>query len=524
MSISLRYDSRRQPVLARQMVATSQPLATQAGLEIMRRGGNAIDAAIATAITLTVVEPTSNGLGSDAFAMVWHEGTLHGINASGRSPKRLQPDELPDGRMPSLGWLTVTVPGAVSAWMRLSERFGDLPFDCLFDAAIDYARNGFPVSPLTASSWSRASKRYADFQEWQRVFAPGGKTPGAGDVFRNPDQARTLEKIAQTAGKDFYEGALAERIASVSQRDGGVLHLDDMTSHQPLDTDVMQVDFAGSQVHEMPPNGQGIAALIGLGILDQLDNADGDPDDPHVIHRQIESMKIGLSDAFRIVTDPDKVPEDPNELLKTSRLQRHADSIGTNATNLTFPWPEWSSTVYLATADSKGNMVSFIQSNFEGFGSGVVVEGTGIAMQNRATGFNPDPDHPGGISGSTRPFHTIIPGFVTRADQAEMAFGVMGGPMQAQGHLQLAYRCLAAGQNPQEGLDAPRWRLLGGRRVVVEPGIPKSVIAQLVDRGHEVSVADVRSVRFGGGQAVQRHADAWLGASDSRRDGQAAGF
>lgn len=524
MSLSLRYDSRRQPVLARQMVATSQPLAAQAGLEIMRRGGNAIDAAIATAITLTVVEPTSNGLGSDAFAMVWHDGNLHGINASGRSPKRLRHDELPDGRMPSLGWLTVTVPGAVSAWMRLSERFGELPFARLFDAAVDYARNGFPVSPLTAASWSRASARYVDFAEWQRVFAPDGNTPAAGEIFRNPDQARTLEKIANTGGTDFYEGELAERIASVSQRDGGVLHLDDMTSHQPLDTDVMQADFAGYQVHEMPPNGQGIAALIGLGILDQFEVADDDPDDPDVIHRQIESMKIGLTDAFRVVTDPDKMPEDPSELLKTSQLQKHAESIGVKAMDLEFPWPEWSSTVYLATADSKGNMVSFIQSNFEGFGSGVVVDGTGIAMQNRATGFNPDPDHPGGISGSTRPFHTIIPGFVTRADQAEMAFGVMGGPMQAQGHLQLAYRCLKAGQNPQEGLDAPRWRLLGGRRVAVEPGISKSVIAQLMDRGHEVTVADIRSVRFGGGQAIQRHADAWLGASDSRRDGQAAGF
>ncbi len=524
MSLSLRYDSRRQPVLAGHVVATSQPLATQAGLEIMRRGGNAIDAAIATAITLTVVEPTSNGLGGDAFAMIWHEGQLHGINASGRSPERLGRHELPDGRMPSLGWLTVTVPGAVSAWMKLSDRFGQLPFDSLFDAAIEYAGHGFPVSPMTSASWARAADRYVAFPEWQRVFAPGGNTPAAGEIFRNPDQARTLRQIAETSGKAFYEGELAERITSISKRDGGLLRMDDMIGHQPIDAETMQIDFAGAQIHEMPPNGQGIAALIGLGVLEELDVADSDPDDPIIIHKQIECMKIGLTEAFRIVADPEKLPRNPGELLDADHLRNHAASIGTAAGDLEFPWPEWSSTVYLATADSKGNMVSFIQSNFEGFGSGVVVDGTGIAMQNRATGFNPDWDHPGGVAGSTRPFHTIIPGFVTKANRPEMAFGIMGGPMQAQGHLQFVHRCEGVGQNPQEALDAPRWRLMGGRKVVVEPGVSDSVIEELEKRGHEVMTADVRSVRFGGGQAVQRHADAWLGASDSRRDGQAGGF
>ena len=524
MTISLRYDSRRQPVLAGRVVATSQPLATQAGLEIMRRGGNAIDAAIATAITLTVVEPTSNGLGSDAFAIVWHDGQLHAINASGRSPHRLERDRLPEGRMPSLGWLTVTVPGAVSAWMSLSDRFGQLPFDSLFEAAIEYATNGFPVSPLTSASWARAANRYVDFPEWQRVFAPDGDTPKPGEIFRNPDQAQTLRQIADTSGKAFYEGELAQRIASVSRRDGGLLRMDDMIDHRPIDTKTMQIDFADARVHEMPPNGQGIAALIAMGILEQLDDTSLDPDDPAVIHRQIECMKIGLAEAFRIVTDPEMLPEDPEALLAPSRLKNHADRIGSGTGDLVFPWPEWSSTVYLATADSNGSMVSFIQSNFEGFGSGVVVDGTGIAMQNRATGFNPETGHPGGIAGSTRPFHTIIPGFVTRANRPEMAFGVMGGPMQAQGHLQFIQRCLGAGQNPQEALDAPRWRLMGGRRVAIEPGVDDSVIEQLVRNGHEVVRADVRSVRFGGGQAVQRHADAWLGASDSRRDGQAAGF
>lgn len=523
MTVSLRYDSRRQPVLAGRVVATSQPLAAQAGLDIMRKGGNAIDAAIATAITLTVVEPTSNGLGSDAFAMVWHEGKLHGINASGRSPKGLVRDALPDGRVPQLGWLTVTVPGAVSAWMKLSHDFGRLPFPTLFESAIEYARDGFPVSPLTAASWSRAAKRYADFPEWQRVFSPDGRTPGTGDLFRCVDQARTLELIAESDGMDFYEGELARRMAEISKRDGGLLTLDDLRNHRVLEPEIMQVDFAGAQVHELPPNGQGIAALVGLGILEQLEHKGADPDDPDIIHQQIESMKIGLSDAFQIVTDPEKMPHDPESLLARDRLQARAKAIGKTAMSTNFPWPQWSSTVYLASADAQGNMVSFIQSNFEGFGSGVVIDGTGISMQNRATGFHPDPAHPGSVAGGARPFHTIIPGFTSRDGVPEMAFGVMGGPMQAQGHLQLAYRCLHAGQNPQEALDAPRWRFLGKRRVGVEPGTSESTISALVDRGHEIIMAEERSVQFGGGQAIQRYADAWLAASDSRRDGQAVG-
>ena len=443
MTISLRYDSRRQPVLAGRVVATSQPLATQAGLEIMRRGGNAIDAAIATAITLTVVEPTSNGLGSDAFAIVWHDGQLHAINASGRSPRRLERDRLPEGRMPSLGWLTVTVPGAVSAWMSLSDRFGQLPFDSLFEAAIEYATNGFPVSPLTSASWARAADRYVDFPEWQRVFAPDGDTPKPGEIFRNPDQARTLRQIADTSGKAFYEGELAQRIASVSQRDGGLLRMDDMIDHRPIDTKTMQIDFADARVHEMPPNGQGIAALIAMGILEQLDDTSLDPDDPAVIHRQIECMKIGLAEAFRIVTDPEMLPEDPEALLAL-RLKNHGPDRLRHG-RFVFPWPEWSSTVYLATADSNGSMVSFIQSNFEGFGSGVVVDGTGIAMQNRATGFNPETGHPGG----TLDRQDLSHDHPRLRDEGESTGdgSAMGGPMQAQGHLQFIHRCLKVRQN-----------------------------------------------------------------------------
>ena len=525
MSLSLRYDSRREPVLAERVVATSQPLAAQAGLDMMRRGGNAIDAAIATAITLTVVEPTANGIGSDAFAIVWHNGELHGLNASGRSPRGLSAEQFPDGQVPQIGWPAVTVPGAVSSWASLSQRFGLLPFTELFEPAIEYARSGFPVSPTAASGWERAARKYAEFSEWQRVFAPNGETPGAGELFRNPDQALTLQRIADSDGSDFYHGELAQRIAEVSQRDGGMLRFEDMDEHQPIETETITTSVCGAELHELPPNGQGIAALIGIGILERMGLNEIDPDDPLTIHREIEAMKIGLEDAFRIVADPDLVPESLEDVLSSKSMDARAARIDDNTTRpIVFPWPQWSSTVYLSTADHQGNAVSFIQSNYEGFGSGVVVDGTGIAMQNRASGFHPDPSHPGGIRGGVRPFHTIIPGFVTRNNAAEMAFGVMGGPMQAQGHLQFITRCLMAAQNPQEALDAPRWRLFGGLTLEIEPGISAQVIADLEARGHEITMANARTVRFGGGQAIQRHADSWLGASDSRRDGQAVGF
>ncbi|MEE2907309.1 MAG: gamma-glutamyltransferase, partial [Planctomycetota bacterium] len=390
MSVTLRYDSRRQPVLARRVVATGQPLAAQAGLDMIRRGGNAIDAAITTAITLTVVEPTANGLGSDAFGLVWHQGSLHGLNASGRSPRGMKADEYPNEVIPSLGWPSVTVPGAVSAWVTLSERFGTRPFAELFEAGIEYAQSGFPVSPQAASGWARAAERYQAFPEWQRVFAPGGQTPGVGDIFRNPDQAVTLQQIAESNGDAFYHGEIAQQIAAVSERDGGLLRFEDLDTHEPLDTTAMHVDVAGAQVHELPPNGQGIAALVALGIVDRLGLQGADPDDSLTLHRQIEAMKIGFEDAFRMVADPELLQEDPANVLSEDALDARVAMIDDHkARPITFPWPQWSSTVYLASADDQGNAVSFIQSNYEGFGSGVVIDGTGIAMQNRGTGFHP---------------------------------------------------------------------------------------------------------------------------------------
>ncbi|MCH2153115.1 MAG: gamma-glutamyltransferase family protein, partial [Phycisphaerales bacterium] len=448
-----------------------------------------------------------------------------GLNACGGSPRRLSRSSFPDGKVPQLGWDPVTVPGAVSAWSHLSRRFGRLPFSSLMEPAIAYAREGFPVSPQAAGGWARAAVRYRDFPEWQRVFAPEGRTPHAGDCFTNPDQAGTIERIAASNGNDFYHGELARRMAEISARDGGYLDFQDLDEHQPLETTPLSVSIGDAEVHELPPNGQGLAALVAMGILDRLDLNKAEPDHPLTLHLQMEAMKIGFQDAFRIISDPDLLTEDPQSVLTAEALEQRAARISrTDVIQTVFPWPQWNSTVYLATADEEGNAVSFIQSNFEGFGSGVVIDGTGIAMQNRGSGFHPDPDHPGTIAGGVRPFHTIIPGFVTRDGTAEMPFGIMGGPMQAQGHLQFISRCLLSGQNPQEAMDAPRWRLFEGKRVEVEPGTDPATIEGLSDLGHDVIMADSRTVRFGGGQAIQRLHGAWIGASDSRRDGQAVGF
>ncbi|MCP3902504.1 MAG: gamma-glutamyltransferase family protein [Planctomycetes bacterium] len=521
------YPSQRMPVFGRDVVATSQPLAAQAGLSMLQQGGNAVDAAVATAIALTVVEPTANGIGSDAFALLWHEGRLYGLNASGRSPRALTAERY-EGvtEMPRLGWDAVTVPGAISAWVELSQRFGRLPLELLFEPAIDYASEGFLVSPQTAEAWARAAARYGDRPEFARHFLPGGRAPRAGELFASDDQAETLEEIAGTAGASFYRGHLADRIVQCAAAEGGVLSREDLAEHACDWVEPLCVECAGLRVHEMPPNGQGIAALIALGVMEHLPAES--PDSADAIHLQIEAMKLALADTSRTVADPRAMEIDPAALLDSEYLAAHARLVEPErAADPGYGLDGYSSTVYLAAGDRGGQMVSFIQSNYEGFGSGVVIPGTGIAMQNRGAGFTLRAGHPNRVGGGKRPFHTIIPGFVTRlsndVEEPVMAFGVMGGPMQPQGHAQVIARIAGYGQNPQAALDAPRWRLTGGRRVLVEPGVDPDVLDDLADRGHEITVAPARTVQHGGGQVVMRLADGYVGASDSRRDGQAVG-
>lgn len=518
--------SRRMPVLARNVVATSQPLAAQAGLDVLRRGGNAVDAAIATAITLTVVEPTSNGIGSDAFAILWDGSQLHGLNASGRSPAALTPERFAGlSAMPSLGWDAVSVPGAVSAWVALSERFGALPFEALFERAIEYAEGGFPVSPITARAWSRAPARFAEYPDFQAAFLPDGRAPAAGETWRFADQARTLRMIATSRGDDFYRGPLAEAMVADARAHGALLTLGDLGAHRADWVDPIAVDYGEVRLHEIPPNGQGIAALIALGILRHTTQAECEPDGADALHLQIEAMKLALVDSARYVGDPDHLDVAASDLLDPDYLGARAATIDPKrAGDPGHGTPRAAGTVYLATGDASGMMVSFIQSNYAGFGSGVVVPGTGIALQNRGSGFVLEPGHPNRVGGGKRPFNTIIPGFLTQAGRPLAAFGVMGGFMQAQGHVQMVLRTVDGGLDPQAASDAPRWRVDGGRTVAIEPGVAEHVLQELAARGHDVVHTEGDVSNFGGAQLVWRGEDGFVAGSDHRKDGQAVGY
>ena len=519
------YPSQRMPVLARNVVATSQPLAAQAGLSMLLKGGNAVDAALAAAIALTVVEPTSNGIGSDAFAILWDGHALHGLNSSGRSPRALSPERFEGCRsMPALGWDTVTVPGAVAAWEALSRRFGALAFADLFAPAIGYATRGFPVSPITAARWRDARDRYHAFPEINRVFFPDGRAPRPGDVFRCPAQADTLAAIAATSGEAFYRGPIARAIADCAAAEGGLMTAEDLAAHRADWVEPLAMAYNGVHLHEIPPNGQGIAALIALGILRHLELQRFAADSAESLHLQIEAMKCAFAEVFRHVADIDHMPVPPAELLADDRLAAAAAGIRMDrAREEGSRMPAGGGTVYLTAADESGMMVSFIQSNYMGFGSGVVVPGTGIALQNRGLGFTLAAGHPNRVGGGKRPFQTIIPGFVTRQGRPLMSFGVMGAHMQPQGHVQMMVRIFGYGQNPQAACDAPRWHVAPDGSVQLEPGFPPDTITGLVRRGHRVSTGAPTSL-FGGGQLIHRLEDGYAAASDWRKDGQAVGF
>jgi len=379
------YKSQQMPILAQNVVATSQPLAAQAGLDALRKGGNAVDAALATAITLTVVEPTSNGIGSDAFCILWDNESqqLYGLNASGRAPQALTPERFAGmERMPVLGWDPVTVPGAVSAWVALSERFGKLPFEALFEAAIHYARDGYLVSPITAWAWARAVPRYRDFLTFGETFAPTGRAPRPGELFRCPNQAATLETIAATKGESFYHGTLAERIAAHAAATGGLMTVGDLASHEAEWVTPLSQGYHGYHLHEIPPNGQGLAALIALGILRHLDVARYPVDSADSLHFQVEAMKIAFAEAHRHIADPAWMEVAPEALLDENFLAGRARQINMDIAQ--FPKSELPTdhgTVYLTSADKNGMMVSYIQSNYMGFGSGIVIPGTGISCR-----------------------------------------------------------------------------------------------------------------------------------------------
>jgi gamma-glutamyltranspeptidase/glutathione hydrolase len=522
----LPYASRREPILARNVVATSQPLAVQAGMAMLQRGGSAIDAALAAAITLTVVEPCSNGIGSDLFAILWDGGELVGLNASGRAPAAVTPARYAGKeRIPERSWEAVTIPGAVAGWAALSQRFGSLPFADLFAPAIRYATDGYAVSPVVAAKWALAVDALPHDLGFGEHFMPKGRAPRPGEVFQSAAMARTLERIAATHGHAFYHGELAAAMVAHAKANGALHTMEDFAGHTLDWVKPLALDYDGATVHEIPPNGQGIAALIALGILRAFDLKSLPPDSVDSQHLQIEAMKLAFADAYRYVSDPTTMEFPPEALLDPGYLAARAKKIDRErAQNFGPGDPLRGGTVYLCAADERGMIVSLIQSNYQGFGSSVVVPRTGISLQNRGAGFSLVPGHPNEVRGGKRPFHTIIPGFLTQGGAPLAAFGVMGGAIQPPGHVQTLMRLLAYGMNPQAALDAPRWKLNGGVSVDLEPTASEELRAGLIARGHEIKAVADSYMDYGAGQMIVRIEGGYAAGSDPRRDGQAAGF
>jgi gamma-glutamyltranspeptidase / glutathione hydrolase len=513
----------RKPLLASNVVSTSQPLAAQAGVQMLAAGGNAVDAILATAITLSLVEPVSNGIGSDAYAILWDGRELHGLNASGRSPAAWTLDFFGGQKaMPVRGWNSVSVPGCVSAWVELHGRFGRLPFEKLFERAIQYGREGFLVSPTIAGQWDKQVPELKSQPGFAEAFMPNGHAPRAGEKFTWKAHADVLEQIARTKGEAFYRGAIAEKIEAHARQHGGAMRASDLAAHTPDRVTPLKTDYRGYTLHELPPNGQGIVALIALGILAHFDMRSHAVDGADSVHLQIEAIKLAFADVWRYVGDIDYMDVRPQQLLDRAYLKSRANLIDIRrAQNFGHGTPPKGGTVYLTAADASGMMVSYIQSNYMGFGSGVVVDG--VSLQNRGATFVLQPGHPNCVGPKKRPYQTIIPGFVTKEGVPVMSFGVMGGAMQPQGHAQVMVRIADYGQSPQAASDGPRFRFVQGMDVSVEPNYPAGTLDELQRRGHRIVTIDDYN-QFGSAQLIWKLDGGYFAASDPRRDGQAVGF
>jgi gamma-glutamyltranspeptidase/glutathione hydrolase len=551
------YLSRRLPVFAPHgVVATSEPLAAQAGLDVLRRGGNAVDAAVTAAIALTVLEPTCNGIGGDACALIWDGKTLHGLNGSGRAPAA-HTRELFTGRglkaVPQRGWLAVTVPGAPRAWHDIHRRFGRLPFQALFEPAIQYAAEGFPVTPVTALRWQAAAKIHSGALDdssllaWREVFTRDGRPPRAGELWTLPALVPTLRELASTDCQSFYSGNLAARLVDFAARTGGLLTGQDLAEHQSSWVAPIRTTYRGHELWEMPPSSQGIAALTALNILDGFDLNGARRESVESYHLQIEAVKAALEDAYRYIADPDAVPVPWDSRLGKEFALAKRTQIQAGGTAARPGPPPLGGTVYLCTADSDGMMVSFMQSNYTGwllgFGSGLVVPQTGIALHSRGSAFTLDDGHPNVIAPRKRPFHTLAPAFLTRGGRALGPLGIIGGPLQPQAHVQFVLNEVVYGLNPQANLDAPRFHWIGGNQVEVELNMPSEIMQGLVALGHEVRPCVefaavpprfsgnlgagglLGSGDFGKAQMIRRQDDGvYVAASDWRAGGCAVGY
>jgi gamma-glutamyltranspeptidase/glutathione hydrolase len=536
------YPTVRTPVFANNLVATSQPLAAQAGLRILQSGGNAVDAAVAAAAVITMTEPCSNGLGSDNFAIVWDPTSreLLGLNSSGTAPaawsldyfrRKYGPGFAHD--RPMRGWDTVTVPGAVAGWSLLHARLGRQPWRDVLAPAIEYAERGFSVSAIVHDKWQRAVPLLQDGPGYAEHFMPRGRAPHVGERFVLAGAARTLRLIADEGGAAFYRGEIASSIERHARATGGVLTAADLAGYWDFVQDhgwvgTISTTLAGHDLHEIPPNGQGIAALACLGLLKHTALAEYPVDGADWNHVAIEAMKLAFADTYAYVADPRSMRVTVQDLLDDTYLARRARTIDMRRAQDAAPGAPRGGTVYLTAADADGMMISLIQSNYMGFGSGVVVPDYGISLQNRGYGFSMDAASPNVVAPGKRPFHTIIPALLMKDGEPQMSFGVMGGNMQPQGHVQTLIRMLLARQQPQAACDAPRWKVMSGLDLEVEATLPLAVVEELARRGHRIKSGNDTYMDFGSGQFIWRLGDpaveGYVAASDSRRDGLAAGY
>ncbi|MFN5197616.1 MAG: gamma-glutamyltransferase [Planctomyces sp.] len=535
----------RSEVIARHgMAATSQPLATMTAVDILRRGGSAVDAAIAANAVLCVAEPTGCGIGGDLFAIVWDSGTgrLHGLNGSGRSPMGLTAEEFRQrglSRIPSFGVLPLSVPGCVDGWFELHGRFGRLPMSEVLAPAIRYAREGIPVSEVIAEGWRSGETVFRDQPGFAETFLVGGRAPRKGDVFTNSALADTLERIVEHGRDEFYRGSTAVRISDFVRQHGGYLSLEDLQQHKSEWVAPVSVNYRGYDVWELPPNGQGIAALQMLNLLSGFDVGKAGFGSADHVHWFVEAKKLAFEDRARLYADPQFAAVPVAELISTDYADRRRVLMNSERAASSYPVGipaavEEGDTIYLTTADSDRNMVSLIQSNYRGFGSGVCPTGLGFSLQDRGEMFDLQPGRMNSYAPGKRPFHTIIPAFVTKDGQPYMSFGVMGGATQPQGHVQILMNVLDFGMNIQEAGDAPRIlhsgsseptgeQMTNGGTVALESGFPEGLSERLIERGHALKPA---RGEFGGYQGIMYDAvrGVYFGASESRKDGMAAGY
>ncbi|RYV00535.1 gamma-glutamyltransferase [Shewanella sp. OPT22] len=544
------FATRSEVIALNGMVATSHPLASQVGLDVLRQGGNAIDAAIAANAAIGLMEPTGNGIGGDLFAIVWHAKSkkLYGLNASGRSPRSLTYAKLQQelknqnlSSIPPYGMLPISVPGTVDGWFELHNKFGGMPMQKILQPAIDYANKGFPVSELIAYYWNRSVPKLApQVGDFSKTFTIAGKAPEKGQIFKNPDLANTLSLIAKHGRDAFYKGEIAKTIDTFMKGNGGYLSYQDLASHTSTWVEPVSTNYRGYDVFELPPNGQGIAALQMLNMLEQYDLTAMGFGSEETLHLMTEVKKLVFEDRAKFYVDPDFYDIPLKGLISKQYAKKRNELIDKKAAkrvDVGNPALYQGDTIYLTTADKEGNMVSLIQSNYRGMGSGVVVPGTGFVFQDRGQLFSMDKSHANVYEANKRPFHTIIPAFVLKDGKPFMSFGLMGGAMQPQGHVQVLTNIIDFGMNLQEAGDAPRWQhygstepteangttLIDGGELMLETGIPYEAIRELIKRGHKIGF-DVGG--YGGYQAIMwdENNQVYIGASESRKDGQAVGY